>query len=57
MWTGALHGIFGLGAFASPQAATAMISRGLPVRLQPFNFGFLTNRVYSSIISTLQIWA
>ena len=32
MWTGLLHGIYGLGAFASPLVATAMASRGIPVR-------------------------
>ena len=31
MWTGILHGIYGLGAFASPLVATAMVTRGVPV--------------------------
>jgi hypothetical protein len=31
-WTGVMHGFFGLGAFASPLVATAMVSRGIPVR-------------------------
>ncbi|KAI0353089.1 MFS general substrate transporter [Trametes cingulata] len=33
MWTGILHGIYGLGAFASPQVATVMVSRGIPYNL------------------------
>lgn len=32
MWTGVLHGVYGLGAFASPLVATAMVTRGVPVR-------------------------
>ncbi len=32
MWTGVLHGIYGLGGFASPLVATAMVSRGIPVK-------------------------
>ena len=31
-WTGILHGIYGLGAFASPLVATAIVSRQVPVR-------------------------
>ena len=31
VWTGILHGIYGLGGFASPLVATAMVSRGIPV--------------------------
>ncbi|KAH9938016.1 MFS general substrate transporter [Fomitopsis serialis] len=38
MWTGLLHGIYGLGAFASPLVATAMASRGIP-----YHFFYLTN--------------
>ncbi|KAI0751047.1 major facilitator superfamily domain-containing protein [Daedaleopsis nitida] len=34
MWTGILHGIYGLGAFVSPLMATAMVSRGVPVRFR-----------------------
>ncbi|TBU33086.1 MFS general substrate transporter [Dichomitus squalens] len=33
MWTGILHGIYGLGAFASPLVATAMVTRGVPYHL------------------------
>ncbi|RDX53842.1 MFS general substrate transporter [Lentinus brumalis] len=33
MWTGVLHGIYGLGGFASPLVATAMVSRGIPYHL------------------------
>ncbi|KAI1796140.1 MFS general substrate transporter, partial [Ganoderma leucocontextum] len=33
MWTGILHGIYGLGAFASPLLATAMVIRGVPYHL------------------------
>ncbi|PIL37379.1 MFS general substrate transporter [Ganoderma sinense ZZ0214-1] len=33
MWTGILHGIYGLGAFASPLLATAMVTRGVPYHL------------------------
>ncbi|CDO73790.1 hypothetical protein BN946_scf185015.g119 [Trametes cinnabarina] len=33
VYTGILHGIYGLGAFASPQVATAMVTRGIPYRL------------------------
>ncbi|OSD04588.1 MFS general substrate transporter [Trametes coccinea BRFM310] len=32
IYTGILHGIYGLGAFASPQVATAMVTRGVPYR-------------------------
>ncbi|KZT71492.1 MFS general substrate transporter [Daedalea quercina L-15889] len=38
MWTGLLHGIYGLGAFASPLVATAMASHGVP-----YHFFYLTN--------------
>ncbi|KAH9850829.1 MFS general substrate transporter [Lenzites betulinus] len=38
MWTGILHGIYGLGAFASPLVATAMVSRGVP-----YHFFYTTN--------------
>ncbi len=31
LWTGVLHGIYGLGAFASPQVATVMVTRNIPV--------------------------
>lgn len=31
-WTGILHGIYGLGAFASPLVATSMVTKGIPVR-------------------------
>lgn len=31
LWTGCLHGVYGLGAFASPQVATAMLLKGIPV--------------------------
>lgn len=31
MYTGILHGIYGLGAFASPLVATAMVTHGVPV--------------------------
>ncbi|OSX59421.1 hypothetical protein POSPLADRAFT_1150582, partial [Postia placenta MAD-698-R-SB12] len=37
-WTGILHGIYGLGAFASPLVATAIASRGIP-----YHFFYLTN--------------
>ncbi|TFY77056.1 hypothetical protein EWM64_g6956 [Hericium alpestre] len=33
LYTGVLHGIYGLGAFASPLVATAMITRGVPYHL------------------------
>ncbi|THH19893.1 hypothetical protein EW146_g1337 [Bondarzewia mesenterica] len=38
LYTGFLHGIYGLGAFASPLVATAMITRGVP-----YHFFYLTN--------------
>ncbi|KAJ8473688.1 hypothetical protein ONZ51_g7709 [Trametes cubensis] len=38
MWTSILHGIYGLGSFASPQVATAMVSRGVP-----YHFFYTTN--------------
>ncbi|KAI0092704.1 MFS general substrate transporter [Irpex rosettiformis] len=38
LWTGCLHGIYGLGAFASPQVATAMLIRGVP-----YNVFYTTN--------------
>ncbi|TCD69232.1 hypothetical protein EIP91_008335 [Steccherinum ochraceum] len=38
LWTGILHGIYGLGAFASPLVATAMVSRGVP-----YHFFYTTN--------------
>ncbi|KAI0638434.1 MFS general substrate transporter [Trametes polyzona] len=38
MWTGILHGIYGLGAFASPLVATAMVTHGVP-----FHFFYTTN--------------
>ncbi|KAI0770849.1 MFS general substrate transporter [Irpex lacteus] len=38
LWTGCLHGIYGLGAFASPQVATAMLVRGVP-----YNIFYTTN--------------
>ncbi|KAH9833683.1 MFS general substrate transporter [Rhodofomes roseus] len=38
MWTGILHGIYGLGAFASPLVATAMTTHGVP-----YHFFYLTN--------------
>ncbi|KAI0732780.1 MFS general substrate transporter [Fomitopsis betulina] len=38
MWTGLLHGIYGLGAFASPLVATAMASHGIP-----YHFFYVTN--------------
>ena len=31
MWTGILHGIYGLGAFISPLLATVMVTHGIPV--------------------------
>lgn len=31
LWTGVLHGIYGLGAFASPQVATVMVTRNIHV--------------------------
>ncbi|KII94865.1 hypothetical protein PLICRDRAFT_128164 [Plicaturopsis crispa FD-325 SS-3] len=37
-WTGVLHGIYGLGAFASPLVATAMVTRGVP-----YHFFYMTN--------------
>ena len=43
MWTGILHGIYGLGAFVSPLIATAMISRGVPV-------SSVTNEIWSELI-------
>ncbi|KAI0650491.1 MFS general substrate transporter [Trametes meyenii] len=33
MWTGILHGIYGLGSFASPLVATAMVTHGVPYHL------------------------
>ncbi|EIM87901.1 MFS general substrate transporter [Stereum hirsutum FP-91666 SS1] len=33
MYTGILHGIYGLGAFASPLVATAMVTHGIPYHL------------------------
>jgi len=38
LWTGLLHGIYGLGSFASPLVATAIVSRGVP-----YHFFYLTN--------------
>ncbi|KAA1473487.1 MFS general substrate transporter [Dentipellis sp. KUC8613] len=38
LYTGVLHGIYGLGAFASPQVATAMVTHGVP-----FHFFYTTN--------------
>lgn len=31
-WTGILHRVYGLGAFASPLVATSMVTKGIPVR-------------------------
>ncbi|KAL4243879.1 Major Facilitator Superfamily Transporter [Abortiporus biennis] len=33
LWTGVLHGIYGLGAFASPLVATAMVTKGVPFHI------------------------
>ncbi|KZT24571.1 MFS general substrate transporter [Neolentinus lepideus HHB14362 ss-1] len=33
VWTGLLHGIYGLGAFASPLVATVIVTKGLPYNL------------------------
>ncbi|KAI0776201.1 MFS general substrate transporter [Trametes elegans] len=38
MWTCILHGIYGLGSFASPLVATAVVSRGVP-----YHFFYTTN--------------
>ncbi|KAI0774519.1 MFS general substrate transporter [Fomes fomentarius] len=33
MWTGILHGIYGMGAFVSPLVATVMVTKGVPFHL------------------------
>ncbi|OBZ70191.1 hypothetical protein A0H81_09628 [Grifola frondosa] len=33
LWTGLLHGIYGIGAFVSPLIATAMVTRGIPYHI------------------------
>ncbi|KAH9942578.1 major facilitator superfamily domain-containing protein [Amylocystis lapponica] len=50
MWTGLLHGIYGLGAFASPQVATAMVTRGVPYHL------FYTTNVGMNIPVFAIVW-
>ncbi|KAJ3551881.1 hypothetical protein NM688_g4454 [Phlebia brevispora] len=48
--TGFLHGIYGLGAFASPQVATAMVSRGIPYNL------FYTTNIGMNVPVLVLVW-
>ncbi|KAI0082345.1 MFS general substrate transporter [Panus rudis PR-1116 ss-1] len=50
VWTGLLHGIYGLGAFASPLVATAMVTRGIPYNL------FYTTNVGMNVPILVMIW-
>ncbi|KAI0340894.1 MFS general substrate transporter [Trametopsis cervina] len=50
MWTGFLHGVYGLGAFASPQVATAMLVRGIPYNL------FYTTNVAMNVPLIVLAW-
>lgn len=48
LYTGFLHGMFGLGAFASPLVATAMVTRGIPVQLFLVSFVRMLRHRYPS---------
>ncbi|CAL1700496.1 unnamed protein product [Somion occarium] len=50
LWTGLLHGIYGLGAFASPLVATAMVTHGVPYHL------FYTTNVGMNVPIFALIW-
>ncbi|KAI0686005.1 MFS general substrate transporter [Cytidiella melzeri] len=50
LWTGLLHGVYGLGAFASPQVATAMLVRGVPYNI------FYTTNVGMNVPLFVLVW-